>query len=173
MAKVSLTKLGLKPNAEIKVIEWNGQEIEVKQYLPMEAKIGLISEICSNTVDDNSYINWARFEVYLRIETILAYTNINVTEKQKEDILKLYDMFAAELGDKIYEAIPTAEIEFVDGCAQAVLEGVYKHKNSAVGIMEAITSDYSALDLDATEIQKKIGDPSNLELLKAVLGKLG
>jgi hypothetical protein len=30
MAKIALTKLGLKPNSEIKKIKWNEQEIEVK-----------------------------------------------------------------------------------------------------------------------------------------------
>jgi hypothetical protein len=42
-----------------------------------------------------------------------------------------------------------------------------------MGIMENIANDYSDLDFDATEIQKKIGDPNNMELLKAVLSKLG
>jgi hypothetical protein len=30
MAKIALTKLGLKPNSEIKKIKWNEQEIEIK-----------------------------------------------------------------------------------------------------------------------------------------------
>jgi hypothetical protein len=34
-----------------------------------------------------------------------------------------------------------------------VLKSFYKYKNSALGILEAISSDYSDLSLDATDIQ--------------------
>lgn len=173
MAKIALTKLGLKPNTEIKTIEWNGQNIEVKQYLPITEKLELISNIANESLDDNPYYNPARIQIFIRLETILAYTNINTTDKQREDVFKLYDMFAGELGDKILESIPVTEQNFIKTTTWKIIDGVYKYKNSAMGIMENITADYSNLDLDATEIQKKIGDPENLELLKAVLSKLG
>ena len=78
-----------------------------------------------------------------------------------------------KIGDKIIEAIPDSEYNFIKSTAQDIIEGIYKYKNSAMGIMENIANDYSDLDFDATEIQKKIGDPNNMELLKAVLSKLG
>ena len=173
MAKIALTKLGLKPNTEIKTIEWNGQNIEVKQYLPIEAKLDLISDIANKSLDENPYYNPARIKIFVRLEIILAYANINTTDKQREDIFKLYDMFAGELGDQIIEAIPSGDYDFIDQTTWQVIEGIYKYKNSAMGIMENLTTDYSALDLDATEIQKKIGDPANLELLRSILTKLG
>lgn len=173
MAKIALTKLGLKPNTEIKTIEWNGQNVEVKQYLPIEAKLDLISDIANKSLDENPYYNPARIKIFIRLEIILAYANINTTDKQREDIFKLYDMFAGELGDKIIEAIPVSEYNFIKSTTWEIIEGIYKYKNSAMGIMESIASDYSQLDFDATEIQKKIGDPNNMELLKQVLSKLG
>ena len=36
MAKLSFSKLGLTKNTNIKSIEYNGQNIEVKQYLPIK-----------------------------------------------------------------------------------------------------------------------------------------
>ena len=173
MAKIALTKLGLKPNTEIKTIEWNEQNIEVKQYLPIDAKLDLISDIANKSLDDNPYYNPARVKIFIRLEIILAYTNINTTGKQREDIFRLYDMFAGELGDKIIEAIPVSEYNFISQTTWQIIEGIYKYKNSAMGIMENIANDYSSLDFDASEIQKKIGDPNNMELLKQVLSKLG
>ena len=166
MAKIALTKLGLKPSAEIKTIEWNGQNIEIKQYLPIETKLDLISDIANKSLDENPYYNPARIKIFIRLETILAYANINTTDKQREDIFKLYDMFAGELGDKIIEAIPVSEYNFIKSTTWDIIEGIYKYKSSAMGIMESIASDYSSLDFDATEIQKKIGDPNNMELLR-------
>lgn len=173
MAKVALTKLGLKPNTEIKTIEWNEQNIEVKQYLPIDAKLDLISDIANKSLDDNPYYNPARIKIFTRLEIILAYANINTTDKQREDVFKLYDMFAGELGDKILGSIPVSEYNFINSTVWDIIEGIYKYKNSAMGIMENITSDYSNLDLNATELQKKIGDPANLELLRTILTKLG
>ena len=173
MAKIALTKLGLKPNTELKTIEWNGQNIEIKQYLPIEAKLDLISDIANKSLDENPYYNPARIKIFIRLEIILAYANINTTDKQREDIFKLYDMFAGELGDKILESVPVEEYNFISQTTWQIIEGIYRYKNSAMGIMESIASDYSQLDFDATEIQKKIGDPNNMELLKQVLSKLG
>jgi hypothetical protein len=103
----------------------------------------------------------------------LAYTNINTTEKQKSEILKLFDMFAGGLGEKILDAIPQEQIDFIVFNAKDILDSIYKHRNSALGIVESITADYSNLQLDATDLQSKIADPSNLALLKEVMSKLG
>jgi hypothetical protein len=42
-----------------------------------------------------------------------------------------------------------------------------------MGILEMITSDYSELNLNAQNIQRALGDPDNLTLLKDVMTKLG
>jgi hypothetical protein len=42
-----------------------------------------------------------------------------------------------------------------------------------MGILDNVVNDYSNLNLDASEIQKKLADPENLELLREVLAKLG
>ena len=51
MAKVSFTKLGLKKNEDIEIVEWNEQKIEVKQYLPIEDKLNLITAIIQNSIN--------------------------------------------------------------------------------------------------------------------------
>jgi hypothetical protein len=42
-----------------------------------------------------------------------------------------------------------------------------------MGILDTLKADYDNLNFDATEIQKKIGDPNNMALLREVLTKLG
>ena len=63
MAKVSFTKLGLKKNEDVEIVEWNEQKIEVKQYLPIEDKLNLITAIIQNSIDDNGYYNPAKIYV--------------------------------------------------------------------------------------------------------------
>jgi hypothetical protein len=82
-------------------------------------------------------------------------------------------MFAGGLGDELQKVIPYTELEFINSNVVNIMEGIYKYQNSAMGIMEAISNDYSGLDFDATELQRKIGDPDNITLLKNIMTKLG
>ena len=173
MAKVSFTKLGLKKNEEIKTIKFNDIEIEVKQYLPTNDKLALISNVINNSHSTN-YANPVLIEVMGSLEIIYTYTNINFTDKQKEDPMKLYDLLnSSGLIDAIVSAIPQVEYETViDGISDTV-EAVYAYENSAMGILNTISKDYSNLELDATKISEKLSDEKNLGLLKEVVTKLG
>lgn len=174
MAKVSLTKLGLKVNQDIKTVEFNEQIIEVKQYLPVNEKLELISNVINLAHDENNFANPVKVSIYTTLEIMYAYTNINFTDKQKEDPAKLYDMLISSgLVAEIVTAIPEAEYhEILCGVSDSI-NAVYTYQNSILGILESISADYSNLNFDATEIQKKLADPDNMELLKGVLAKLG
>ena len=174
MAKVSFTKLGLKKNEEVGILHINEQDIEVKQYLPINEKLELISSVINSAADENNFSNPVKENVFLTLEILYHYTNINFTDKQKEDPVKLYDLVVSSgLVNKVTDLIPEEELdEVINGVAQSV-KAIYTYRNSALGILESISKDYSNLDLDATEIQQKLADPDNMALLKQVLTKLG
>ena len=174
MAKVSFTKLGLKKNEEIGILHINEQDIEVKQYLPVNEKLELISSVINSAADENNFSNPVKENVFLTLEILYHYTNINFTDKQKEDPVKLYDLVVSSgLVNKVTDLIPEEELdEVINGLAQSV-KAIYTYRNSVLGILESISQDYSALNLDATEIQQKLADPDNMALLKQVLTKLG
>lgn len=174
MAKVSFTKLGLKKNEEVGILHINEQDIEVKQYLPINEKLELISSVINSAADENNFSNPVKENVFLTLEILYHYTNINFTDKQKEDPVKLYDLVVSSgLVNKVTDLIPEEELdEVINGVAQSV-KAIYTYKNSILGILESISQDYSSLNLDATEIQQKLADPDNMALLKQVLTKLG
>jgi hypothetical protein len=178
MAKVSFAKLGLKVNNDVKTFEWlSGDEVtvvEVKQYLPLEDKLEVISNIVNNSIDDNDFYNPVRLEIFTTLEILYAYTNFNITPKMKEDPFKLYDVVVSTgLFDKILEVMPTEEFDRIDVSAHATIRNLYNYKNSAMGVLNAISSDYSNLNLDALQLRDNLVDPANLELLKTVATKLG
>ena len=174
MAKVSFTKLGLKKNEDVGILHINEQDVEVKQYLPINEKLELISSVINSAADENNFSNPVKENVFLTLEILYDYTNINFTDKQKEDPIKLYDLVVSSgLVNKVTDLIPEEELdEVINGVAQSV-KAIYTYRNSALGILESISQDYSALNLDATEIQQKLADPDNMALLKQVLTKLG
>jgi hypothetical protein len=178
MAKVSFAKLGLKVNNDVKTFEWlSGDEVttvEVKQYLPMEEKLVVISNIVNNTIDDNDFYNPVRLEIFTTLEILYAYTNFNITPKMKEDPFKLYDVvLSSGLFDKILEVLPTEEFDRIDVSAHATIRNIYNYKNSAAGILHLISTDYSNLDLDLTQLNEKITDPNSLAVLKEIAPMLG
>ena len=175
MAKVAFTKLGLKRKDEVKTVNINNNVIEVKQYLPINDKLALISRVINLSHDSsNNFANPVQVEVIGTVEIIIAYTNLSFTEKQKEDYAKLYDLLEENgITKDLISAIPEDEYAFlIDGINESI-EAVYKYQNSILGILEVISQDYSNLDFDATKIQQQLADPDNLSLLKDVLTKLG
>lgn len=174
MAKISFTKLGIKLNQDINNINFNNQIIEVKQYLPINEKLELISNVINFSADDNNFANPVKIELFTTLEILYSYTNINFTEKQKEDPAKLYDIVVSSgLVEAVLDAIPETEYNtLIDGIWDSV-DAVYSYKNSVFGILDTISTDYSNLNLDATEIQQKLADPENMGLLRQVMTKLG
>lgn len=174
MAKVAFTKLGLKVNTDIKTIEFNEQTIEVKQYLPVNEKLEVIAEVLNNSADDNNFANPVKVDVYTTIAVLEAYTNISFTEKQKENVTKLYDaVISTSLYNSVIEAIPDNEFESLNIAIVNTINAFYCYRNSVLGILENISTDYSDLNLDASAIQQKLADPEGMELLRSVLSKLG
>lgn len=174
MAKIAFTKLALSKNTSIKEVEWKDQKIEIKQYLPVGEKLDLISRVINLSVDQHVFYNPCKVEIFELIEIILAYTNINLTEKQSEDILKLYDLFISSgFVNKIKENIPEEEIKYINNSIWATIKEIYRYRDSAMGIMQQIVEDYKDVDLDARKITEQLSNTENLSLIKDVVTKLG
>ena len=171
--KVGLTKLGLKKNTNLINLEWNNQVIEIKEYLPIQEKLDLIGRIVNLSLDDNNFVNPARLQIFTTLEVMYTYTNINFTDKQKEDFLNLYDLlFSSGLWAAVKQALGN-ELVLIEDTTIAVINELYKFKDSALGILQAITEDYEKLDLDADKLKEKIADKENVGFLKDVMDKLG
>ena len=175
MAKLAFSKLGLKINNQVVEIHHNDQIIEVKQYISINDKLAFISDVLNKSYDDqHNFANPVKMKVYIALNIIEFYTNISFTEKQRNDPVKLYDcLISTGLMTQIVNAIPAEEYNSLISDAEATITAFYAHKDSVYGILENIKEDYSNLDLNATVLQEKIGDPENLELLKNILEKLG
>ena len=173
MAKVSFSKLGLKLNNQVVNINYNDQIIEVKQYISVNDKLALISDVINNSVDEHSFSNPVKVSVYAAIGIIEFYTNINFTEKQKEDVVKLYDLLQSNgLIDMIYNAIPVDEFnELMNGMDESI-NAIYTYRNSVMGILDNVSNDYDNVNVD---VKKAIEQINNLDhtLLSDVMKKLG
>lgn len=180
MAKIPFSKLDIKINTQIDKVSYantknENYEIEVRCYLPIEEKMELISTILNKSVDDNGYYNPVRLQIFTAVEMMYVYTNLTFSTKQKENVFKLYDqLISSGLFEQIVSKIPNKEWESIQTALTTIITNIYTYKNSMAGILDILTTeDYTNLQLDATKIQKLLGDPENMEFLKDVLTKLG
>ena len=67
MAKVALTKLKLVPKDVIKTFVWNEQEVEVKQYISIQDKLNMISEVLNLAADDNKFYNPGKLDMFFSL----------------------------------------------------------------------------------------------------------
>ena len=174
MAKLSFNKLKLKMPEEVVNINFNEQIIEVKKYLPINQKLEMVGNVLTLAADENRFWNIGKLDLFFALEIIKYYTNIAFTEKQLEDPCKLYDLIESNgLFTEIAEAIGELELENIYNMLMDTVEAIYTYNNSVMGILDTISQDYSNLNLEASDIQRKLADPNNMTLLKDVMAKLG
>ena len=174
MSKINFTKLGLKKVDKVKTFTFNDNEIEVKQYLPVNEKVELFENVLPLIIDDNNFVNQLKLDVYLSLYILYYYTNISFTDKQKEDATKLYDLCEQSgLINAVIQNIPEIEYTTISETVQDIAESYLAYKNSAVGIVNAITTDFATLNNETEELNSNISNPENLTLLKDIMTKLG
>ena len=171
MARIPFTKLKCKINTNEIPVQIGEETIAVKQYLPIQEKLELIGNVIMAAHEqDENYSNPVKAGVYRDLEVIFAYTNISFTDKQKEDLPKLYDMlYSSGVITEVLKNIPEDEyMEIVFGVRDSI-EAIYKYQNSVLGILDTIKTDYSNMKLDIDSLKKDITDPETLEFLKELL----
>ena len=170
MAKVSFAKLGMSKTIQTVTIEWQDEIIEIKQYLPIQEKLGLVERVINKALDEsNKYYNIGQLTVLLDLELIYAYTNISFTEKQKADFLKIYDLLNLNgLLNDIKQAIPETEILQLTKWTIESVEQIYKYNNSVLGILDIMQQNHDALNFDVSKIVQDLSTNENFDLLKEV-----
>lgn len=176
MAKPTFAKMGLTKNTEVKTFTYKEQEIEVKQYLPIEEKLELIGNAINNVLatDENKFPNHVKLKMYVELEVVFKYTNLVFTEKQKEDLPKLYDLLAGNgIIDLIEDQLPPSTIVYLIIDASDLLDGLYKYNNSVYGILDNVSKNYKDMELDIDKLRNELATTDNLDIVKKVVDNLG
>lgn len=135
MAKTSFTNLKIKNNIGKKVFTFNGVEIEVLQYLPVLAKDDLVAITLQQSYENGAY-NMIKINMYFHLFLVYMYSNINFTEKQKENEEKIYDTLKSSgLLDEIIKQIPNNEYDFLVKKLYEQKEEYMRYNLSCAGVL--------------------------------------
>lgn len=176
MGRPTFAKMNLKLNPEVKTITLYDQEVEVKQYIPIEDELELIGDVINQeeASDSNKFLNIVKLKMFFDLEIVFYFSNIVFTDKQKENLPKLYDLLdynsvieevAAAMPEGLYEGLWNDTLNMADR--------IYEQTNSAFGILDSISTDYSNLNLDIDGLRDKLASAENLDIVKDVVTKLG
>ena len=138
---ISYASMKLKINNQTKELDWNGQKIEIRDYLPIEDKYDLIMITLQKSLEDG-YYNPIKLDMYFHLYLVYLYTNISFTDKQREDEFKIYDVlksngfidaFVNVMNDEEYEDLYTLLIDTKDE--------IINYKQSTVSLIQSLIND--------------------------------
>lgn len=123
---------------------------------------------------NNEFLNEFAFHMYMDLAIVFNYTNLSFTDKQKEDLYKLYDLLVGSgFMKELKKQVDCNQTDDLEVYTYETLNEYYKYHNSVYGIMDAMNQNYSNLNLDVNELQDKISNPESLSLVKDILTKMG
>jgi hypothetical protein len=119
---------------EIKIdtveIEINGQKINVKQYLPVEKKAGIVNLAVSGTIVDG-IVNEILMDAFFHVFVIEHYTDIDFSDAEFYDVLQNFDRMSSNgIVSKIIDAIPPEEYEYLLSMANSAKNSVNEYNRS-------------------------------------------
>ena len=138
---ISYANMKLKPVTTTHKFEWNENEIEVLDYLPIEDKYDLIMITLQKSLEDG-YYNPIKIDEFFHLHLIYMYTNINFTEKQKENEHKLYDSLKSNgLIDAFIEQMNEFDYSELFNMLDDTKRELTEYKRSVSGIIQNIITD--------------------------------
>lgn len=138
MSDIEFKSLNLKRNDSIRVIKINDNEIEVKQYLPIEDKIDLVQIALQQAETDFGY-NAMLVDVYFYLYIVYFYSNIKFTDEEKEQPLELFDILSSNgVISAVAAAIPSEEFEDIKEYIDTQLEMSSKFKSSSLYLFNIV-----------------------------------
>lgn len=139
MAKISFSKLNLKKSTEIKTVLVNEMEVEVKQYLPIDEKNGILELILQHAIEYN-FVNPIKVEKYLHLFFVYKYTNISFTDKQRESEEEIYDILEANgVIDKLIQSCEDYEV--LRGYVEEYIGRYENYQNTLYGVLSQVVND--------------------------------
>jgi hypothetical protein len=110
--------------------------------------------------------------MFMDLELLFAYSNINFTEKQKENLVTLYDtLWSSGLLSAVLNAIPEDERNFMYEGLENSLKALYSYQNSLMGIFENLKNNYENVNFDLESIVSLL-QSGELDELKSLVANL-
>lgn len=146
-------EMNFKPYTDVNIISVRpDQEISVLKYLPIEEKNDLIAMTLQNS-DEVGFYNPVKLQMYLELYTVYLYTDLEFTEEEKVDEVKLYNILKGNgIIDAVINTIPSEEWNQVNMFYYDYLSKKEKYRNSIAGMLGDFVENLAINAKNAAEI---------------------
>lgn len=164
--KVSYSSLKLKINKDVETFQFEDSTIEVLKYLPIGEKNSLINITIQKSLENN-ICSPVKLDLYFHLHLIYLMTNINFTDKQREDEEKLYDTLKSSgLMEEILKRIDPAEYNELYNYLHDSIALITQYQHSFTGAISKIISDLPKNANAAMEIVNNFDKEQFSEVIK-------
>lgn len=151
-------------------------DITVRMYVPQEEILKAIEGVLSATINpDLGLYLPAQVQVYKLFYTFYTFTNLEITDEQRDAPMKLYDdLIFSDFWYDIYNTLLKSPSygEFCKLLDETIAK-LEKYQTSAYGILDSFKKDYDNLEFDMEKLKEKMANKEDLKLLDTVVQKLG
>lgn len=174
MARIGFTKITPIKSLEDKTITINGEQVVIKQYLPIAEKALLVSDVLADVLDEHGMNSNLRETIYTALYIIKYYTNINLTEAMFNTAGKTYDLLKLNhIIDQVIQNIPVEEYEEIAKAIRESLLIVSTYRTSLAGMFYDMQAGDQASVKSADELMNQLNEVSQNGFLREVLEKMG
>ena len=157
--------MNLTVKSDIKIIEIAGKKIAVKQYLPAEDKNAIL-EIAMKQADQGTILNTFSLDALFHLYLVLKYTDIDFSNEDKKDMLKLYDILESNsIIDAVVASIPEEEYKTLRDNLLEMVDNYLTYRNSA----RALVEQFSLFAPNIAEQLKDISQNTDIDKLQQII----
>lgn len=165
MAKTTYASMKLKVNTRPKTIDFEGHQISILQYLPIEDKYDLVMVTLQKCYEDGIY-NPVKRDMYFNLYLVYMYSDIAFTDKQKEDETKLYDTLESNgLINAILAKIPESEYNLLFSYIEELISSKSYYNTSASALISSIIRDLPKNAQEAVDALNQF-DPNKFKMVQ-------
>lgn len=137
-------------------------KINIKKYLPMQDKIDLVQIALQKAEEDGIY-NEMKLDAYFHLNIIYLYTDIEFSQQDRENELKLYDILESnDIIDQIVANMEPSEYNDLREYLTVMEDNYLMYKNTAAAVLSKIIQDLPKNAAAAKEIVDSF-DPSKYQ----------
>lgn len=155
-----------------KVINFNGNEIQIVNYLSASDKYDFIMNVVFKSLDGDGIFDIFRADVYFNLNIIYLYTNIIFTAEDRANEFELYDTLKRSgLIDAVKAEIDEVELETLHSYILQTQSRVTSYNRTTAA---TINNFLKTLPEKLEKVKEFINnfDPDKLQILKDVVNQV-
>lgn len=172
--RIKLANLGPIEETPIEYVQIGDAVLQVKKYIPYEEMLDMIQWCIDYIINDRPFISAPLKKIIKDLAVLNFFTNVDtsfLTEyHDMKDIYEEYDLvYRHDVIEQILPKIDEGQMKFFNETLDATLDSIMTYRNSAVGIIDALSQNAKQDTENMESAMGMINDPEQMEKLGKLL----